>query len=373
MNTQAPQITIPWAQPVMGEPEIAEVMSAFRADWLTQGPKTRAFEEKMAAILGVPHAVAVSNGSVAIDIALQIMGIRPGDEVIVPSMTYFATAAGVSRIGAIPVFVDVEPDTMGLNPDLIEGAMTERTKGVVFIDHGGGPSRASDIVAKAKDLGLICLQDAAQSLGGTFDGAPLGSQAVMSTMSFHLAKIMTTVEGGMIFTHDEGYAREARIYRSQGEEAKYHHTRLGTNARMTDIQAAIGLHQADRLPGFLAERARIVKRYDARLVGHPGIERPQPSTNARQHANFLYSILVEDRDGVASALRQRGIDTRVCYPVALYNQPVYATGRTPSRITPSPVSEDIARRILNLPLYPQMSDQTADFVADTLIDVLRNR
>ncbi len=372
MNQQLPPVTVPWAQPVMGEPEINEILAAFKADWLTQGPKTRAFEEKMAAIVGVPHAVAMSNGSVAIDIALQIMGIHPGDEVIVPAMTYFATAAAVSRIGAIPVFVDVDPDTLGLNPDLIEAAMGPRTRAVIFIDHGGGPSRAGEIVAKARALGLHCLQDAAQSLGGTYDGAPLGSQAVMSTMSFHLAKIMTTVEGGMLFTHDEDYAREARIYRSQGEEAKYLHTRLGTNARMTDIQAAIGLHQADRLPGFLAERRRIVARYDARLAAHPRIERPQPSTNARQHANFLYSILVEDRDAVATALRLQGIDTRVCYPMALYDQPLYASGRVPSRKTPCPVSEQVAARILNLPLYPEMSDEVADRVADAVIATLDN-
>lgn len=367
MSTPLPAIRIPWARPVIGDPEIKEVLSAFDADWLTQGPKVKAFEAKMARIMDVPHAVAISNGSDALDIALMMLGLRPGDEVIIPAITYYATASSVSRLGGIPVFVDIDQETLALDPSLIAKAVGPNTKGVMFIDHGGGPARIREIVDETKRLGLFCLQDAAQSLGGAHAGKPLGGQTPISTMSFHLAKIMTTVEGGMIFTHDEKFAREAQIYRNQGESEKYYHTHLGTNCRMTDMAAAIGLHQADRLPGLLAERARIAQRYDAKLVGKPGIERPQRQLQNNKHANFLYSVLVENRDAVALALRKKGIDTRVCYPLALYDQPVYKSGRAPYRTMKCPVSERTAQRIINLPVYPQMTDSVVDEVADALL------
>ena len=245
---------IPWSSPDVTKEELSQVIDSFESDWLSMGPKVEKLEAKMADFMNVPHACAVSNGTIAIDIALKILGLQYGDEVIVPSMTYFSTASAVNRLGGIPVFVDIEADSWNLNPALIEEAITEKTKAILFIDYGGNPADIDGIFKVANSHNIPVIQDAAQSLGGTYNSSPLGSQAFISTMSFHMAKIMTTVEGGMIFTHQKSIADQIRIYRNQGQSAKYKHSVLGYNARMTDIAAGIGLCQVDKLNSFLAKR-----------------------------------------------------------------------------------------------------------------------
>lgn len=361
--------SIPWSVPEVGQEELAEIVDSFGADWLTMGPKVRAFEAAMASYLKVPHAIAVSNGSIAIDLVLSILGVGPGDEVIVPSMTYFATAAAVSRLGAVPVFVDVEDTSWNLDPNLVGDAITDRTKAILFIDYGGNPADIDGILALGRQHGIDVIQDAAQSLGGVYRGEPLGAQAQVSTMSFHMAKIMTTVEGGMIFTHDERIDREARILRNQGESAKYRHSHLGTNARMTDMMAAIGLAQFRKLPRLLAERKRVADQYNRRFEGKSAVRVLTCEREQCAHANFLYAIEVDRRDEVVAALKEQGIDTRICYPVPLYKQELYAGG-LPHRFLPSPVSERIAERTVALPIFPSMSSEQVDRVADILLQVV---
>jgi perosamine synthetase len=359
-----------WSVPALDQAEVDEVLAAFADNWLTMGPRVRKFEQQMAEYVGAPHAIAVSNGSVAIEIALQILGLGVGDEIIVPSLTYFATAAAVSRLGGVPVFVDIDKDTFGLDANAVDAAITSKTKGLIFIDYGGCPARIDQILQVADKHGLYVIQDAAQSLGATFHGRPLGAQAPISTMSFHMAKVMTTVEGGMIFTHQEDIAKEARIYRNQGESGKYLHSRLGTNARMTDMAAAVGLQQFKKLPQLLAGRARVAARYRSQLASSNQIHcapNPDPGTEL---SNFFFPVLVENRDEVAKRLLSSGVDTRVAYPMPVYEQEVYASGRARSRTLPSPVAEWVTARILNLPIYADMRDEQADRVAATLQDVV---
>jgi dTDP-4-amino-4,6-dideoxygalactose transaminase len=360
-------IAIPWSQPTIDNREIENVLNSFKINWLTMGPKVAEFERVMATLLNVQHAIAVSNGSIALEIVLQILGVRPGDEVVVPSLTYFATAGSVSRIGGVPVFVDVIRETLNLDPDKLRAGISKRTKVILFIDYGGNPARIDEIKALGAGFGISVVQDAAHSLGGTYHGAPLGAQAEISTMSFHMAKIMTTVEGGMIFTHRDDFAAEARMYRNQGETAKYMHGRLGTNARMTDIAAAIGLVQAERLQWAIAERQRVAERYNRYFDQTNTVDRVNKITGSNTHANFFYPILLERRNAVASYLNTHNIDTRIAYPKAVYQQEVYASGRAPCRVTPSPMAEWAADRVLNLPIYPALRNDQVDRIAELIL------
>ena len=358
---------IPWSQPEIGDEELKQIIDTFESTWLSMGPRVKRFERAMAEYLQVPHAVAVSNGTVALDISLKILGIRPGDELIVPAMTYFATAASVSYQHAVPVFVDIDDDSFNIDPYSIEKALSPKTKGIIFIDYGGNPADIGSIQRIAKKHGLILLHDAAQSLGGIYNGAPLGAQTLISTMSFHMAKVMTTVEGGMIFTHDVKIAEEARIRRNQGESGKYIHSHLGTNARMVDILAAIGLAQIEKLPWLLRERERVAVRYDSFFESHPGVEIVRCRRRDSKNGYFFYPIQVANRDAVAERLRKKNIDTRIAYPMALYKQELYSSGRALSRKTPCPITERFTSRVLNLPIYPSLTDEQVDIIAKEVI------
>jgi perosamine synthetase len=358
---------VPWSQPTIDHQEVEELLTSFEDNWLTMGPKVAEFERVMAEKLAVPHAIAVTSGTIAIEIVLQILGVKPGDEVIVPAITHFATAGSVSRLGAVPVFVDVELDTLNLNPAKIRDAISDRTKAILFIDYGGGPARIDEIKTIAAEFDIPVLQDGAQSLGGIYAGTPLGSQTEISITSYHAAKVMTTIEGGMIFSHRDDFAAEARIYRRHGETAKYMHARLGPNACMTDIAASIGLIQAHKLSWLLAERRRVAERYNEIFDQTDKIKRLNKVSHGNAHANFFYPILVANRDTLAHSLKRAGIDTRIAYPRALYQQEVYATGRAACRITPSPIAEWVADRILNLPIYPKLSNDQVEYVAEVVL------
>ncbi|WP_417347569.1 DegT/DnrJ/EryC1/StrS family aminotransferase [Ferrimonas sp.] len=360
--------SIPWSRPEVGDEDLKAIIGAFDDDWLTMGPRAGEFEKAMAKRLARRHAIAVSSGSVALDIALRTLGVTPGDEVIIPAITYFATAAAVSRVGATPVFVDVCPDNLNLDPKALNAALSPRTRGIVYIDYGGLPANFQALNELARRHELFLLHDAAHSLGGLYRGAPLGSQADIATMSFHMAKVMTCVEGGMIFTDDDELAHTLRLYRNQGESDKYIHSKLGYNARMTDISAAIGLNQLKQLDRYLAGRRRVCQAYDHHFeqLGIEILRNPEPETLA---APFLYAIQLDERDQVAAGLKEQGIDTRICYPMPLYRQPVYLEGEAPSRHLPCPVSERVSKRILNLPLFPSMSDEEIERVVQN-VDLL---
>ena len=354
---------IPWAQPEIGKDELEQVLGSFDADWLTMGPKVEKFENTMAEFVGAPHAIAVTNGTIALDLALKCLGIGPGDEVIVPAMTYFATASSVSYQHATPVFVDIEPNSFNLDPKKIEEAIGPKSKAIVFIDYGGNPADIEGLREVADKHNLLLLQDAAQSLGGIYKKKYLGAQTPISTMSFHMAKIMTTVEGGMIFTHVEEFAKELRIRRNQGESEKYIHSHLGTNARMTDMSAAIGLAQFDKLLWMLKERQRIAKRYDFHFGEHNKIQISSCNFPDSINAYFFYPIRVNSRDAVVDHLRSEGIDTRIAYSMPLYEQELYKKKKAASRKMECPVAEEFTSKVINLPIFPSLQDERVNIIA----------
>lgn len=364
-------IEIPWAKPEIGNEELNEVVKSFKSNWLTMGPKVKEIEQQLAAFLKVPYAIAVSNGTVALDIALKTLGIGPNDEVIVPAMTYFATASAVSYQNAIPVFVDIDRTSLNLDPNRLIEAITNKTKAIIFIDYGGNPSNYDEIAKVGKEHGIHVLQDGAQSLGAIYKGEPMGAQTEISTMSFHMAKIMATIEGGMIFTHNEVWYEELLSRRNQGEQSggKYKHVVLGTNARMTDLQASIGLAQFKKLPDLIAKRRRVAQRYNEYFVDFQDkIETVSTVYENSQNVYFLYPVLIGNRDSVAvSLLEKKGIDTRICYPMPVYMQEVFASGKLKYRKLDCPVAEEVTSKILNLPIYPSMKDEMINKVVHALL------
>jgi len=358
---------IPWAKPDIGNEELVEIKKSFKSNWLTQGPKVKEFEEKMSRYCNVPYAVAVSNGTIALDIALKAIGVKSGDEVIVPAMSYFSTASMVSYQNAKPVFVDIEKDTLNVDPKEIIKAITKKTKAITFIDYGGNPSKISKILRIGKKFNIPVLQDGAQSLGGVFKGKKTGANAMISTMSFHMAKVLSCVEGGMIFTHSKKLFKEILMRRSHGEKKSgdYVHNLLGTNARLTDLQAGIGLAQYRKLEMFLRNRQKVAKKYNKLFKDEKRIHLPQVQNNCR-NAYFFYPILIDNRDKVAKELKNKyGIDTRIAYKMPIYKQKVYKT-KLKFRKLKCPNAENITSKILNLPIYPSLKNTEINYIVNSL-------
>ncbi len=348
MKLTQPQLQpIPWARPAIDDAELNEVIACMKSGWLSSGPRVEKFEREMAIRAGRRFGVAVSNGTAALDLALRVVGVEHDDEVVVPALSYVATASAVAIQGAVPVFADVDRRNLGLDPASAEDRITRRTAALLCTDHGGNPCDFTRLSAIAAKQNLPLILDGAQSIGATFEGKPALSYGLLSTTSFHAAKTMTTVEGGMVFTDDESLARRMRIIRSQGEDPqqKYHHIELGHNFRMTELQAAIGLAQLGKLDALLADRQALAAQYKTEFAPL-GLTTPIGLPNAR-NSYFLYSLLVPHRDQLVARLKQSGVDTRVCYPRPLYSQPIFKNQRNHY----CPVTEEICATILNPPMF----------------------
>jgi perosamine synthetase len=363
-------VKVPWADPWLDKREKDEISAAFDSTWLGMGPRTRAFEERMCQYLGVKFAVAVSNGTDALDLALKSLGVGPGDEVIVPAMTYIATVSSVLYQHAIPVFADIELDTFNIDPLSVEKLITDKTKCVVYIDYGGNPADHINLQRVSKETGIPLLQDGAQSLGGEFKGEKLCKQGVVCTTSFHIAKLMTTIEGGMVFTENEEFAESIKMRRNQGEDLKqkYIHRILGTNARMTDLQAAIGLKQNEKFGEILERRAQIGEFYYSKFNRNENIKLPTIREGAK-NAWFFVPILVENRDTVVKKLKEAGIDIRVAYPMPVYEQPFFTRYKKENIRYNCSRAKWMTTKVINLPIFHTMSDEQLNYVVDNVLRV----
>jgi perosamine synthetase len=338
---------IPWARPAVGDEELDGVVETMKSGWLSSGPRVERFEQEMARRAGRKYGVAVNNGTAALDLAIRVAGVQPGDEVIVPALSYLATASVLVIQGAKPVFVDVDARNLGLDPSLVEKRLTPRTAAILCTDHGGNPCDYARLSAIADKHRIPLILDGAQSIGTLYGGRPTLSYGFVSTTSFHAAKTITTIEGGMLFTDDEQTARRLRIMRSQGEDPqrKYFHVELGLNFRMTELSAAIGLAQLNKLDALLADRRLLATRYHSEFAPL-GLYSP-PGLAHAHNSHFLYTCLVPGRDKVAARLKERGIETRSCYPLPLYDQPIFQH----LAHDPCPVTERVAATILNPPMF----------------------
>ena len=342
-----------------------------RSDWLTTGPKVAEFEQAFADFVGAREAVAVNNGTAALHTAMYAAGIGPGDEVIVPPITFASSANCVVFQGGTPVFADVDIDTLLLDPTQVETKITPRTKAIVAVDYTGQPCDYDALRAVADRHGLILVADACHALGGSYKGRPVGSLVDLSTFSFHPVKHITTGEGGMITTDDPELAQRMRIFRNHGITSDhrqreqqgswfYEMVDLGYNYRLTDFQCALGMSQLRKLPGWVARRQEIARRYDEAFAEMPAVE-PLGVRDDVSHAYHLYMIRLDlaqlrvTRAEVFSALRAEGIGVNVHYiPVHLH--PFYRE-RFGTGLGLCPVAEAAYERIITLPISPRMNDQ----------------
>ena len=406
---------IPYGRQSIDEQDVAAVCSVLRSDWLTTGPKVVEFEQVVADYVGAKYAVAVSSGTAALHAAMYAIEIGPGDEVIVSPMTFAATANCVVFQGGIPVFADVDPGTLLLDPAKMEEKITKKTKAIIGVDYAGQPCDWDSLRKIADRYGLTLVADGCHALGAEYKGRKVGSLADMTIFSFHPVKHITTGEGGMITTESEEYAEKMSLFRTHGitrdskqfvpsEEVYapcampfyYEMVDLGYNYRITDFQCALGISQLKKLPDFLKRRREIAALYDEALANIPGIEplglradvlpaaqsakrdilsamRHAPCAMRSSHSYHLYVVKVDfkalgiDRAALFQSLRQKGIAGNVHYiPVHLH--PFYRK-KFHTGLGLCSIAEAAYEQIISLPMFPGMTDEDAEKV---IVEVKNN-
>jgi len=370
---------IPYGRQWVDENDIQAVVDVLQSDWLTTGPKVEEFEHAFAGYVGARYAVAVSNGTAALHTAMFALGVGPGDEVIIPPMTFVATANVVVFQGGTPVFTDVHADTLLIDPRKVQEKITSRTKAIIAVDYAGQPCDYDALHSIAKKNGLALVADACHSLGAEYKGNKVGTLADLTVFSFHPVKHITTGEGGMIATDDQELAERMRTFRNHGIEVDhakraeqgtwyYEMTDLGYNYRITDFQCALGLSQLERLPSFLQRRRGIAKMYDQAFASLVGIN-PLHRSHDVESSFHLYVIRVNDRERVFAQLREKGIGVNVHY-LPIHLQPYYQkTLGTGDGLCP--VAEEVFKHILSIPLFPQMNDNDIERVVTVIEEIFK--
>ena len=362
---------LPVAAPDLGGNEERYVLDAIRSSWISStGPYVDRFEREFAAFAGTRTAISVANGTVALHLALLGLDVGPGDEVIVPSLTYIATANAVRYVGAEPVFVDIDPAPWCLDPTAVEAAVTPRTRGIVAVHVYGHPADMDAINLVASRHGLWVVEDAAEAHGATYRGRPAGSLGTVGTFSFYGNKIITSGEGGALTVNDHELENRMRLLRGQGMDPKrrYFFPVVGYNYRLTNVACAILCAQLERVHEFIARRAAIAETYARELGRVPGIDL-QPRAEYAVPATWLMSVQVRadeyglSRDALAEALAAEDIETRPFFH-PIHRLPPYA-GR-PGSSRELPVTERVAARGLNLPTAVSMSNEDVERVVEAI-------
>ncbi|MGZ8288837.1 MAG: DegT/DnrJ/EryC1/StrS family aminotransferase [Telluria sp.] len=378
---------LPFALPDIGDEEIAEVVECLRSGWVTTGPKTRQFEQEFAAYLGGGlEAISVNSATAGLHLALEALGIGPGDEVIVPTLTFTATAEVVRYLGAQPVFVDADPHTLCLDPGAVEAAITRRTKAIVPVHYAGLACDMDAILGLAARHGLRVVEDAAHAFPTVYKGDLVGTLASdITVFSFYANKTMTTGEGGMVVTRDVGLARRIKLMRihgiSQDAFARYvsrtpawfyEVVAAGFKYNLTDIASSIGIQQLRKIDRFLARRRQLAAAYNQALAGLP-LLLPPDAPGGSTHAWHLYVVRLTDaahisRDELIGELSARGIGTSVHF-IPLHRQPYWrdTCGLSPEQF---PVAEASYHAMLTLPLYTRMSDADVARVAGAVRELV---
>ena len=370
---------IPYGRQWIDEDDVDAVVEALRSDWLTTGPAVDAFESDLATVCGCAYAVAVSSGTAALHAAVASADVGPGDEVIVPAMTFAATANVAVFQQATPVFADVQPGTLLIDPDHVEQLVTSRTKAIMAVDYTGHPCDYDALRSIAEKYGLALIADASHSLGATYKGRRVGELADATTLSFHPVKHITTGEGGAMLTDDEAIAAKARSFRNHGITVDHRARSLasdwvysimspGLNYRLTDIQSALGRSQLRKLSPFLKRRREIAAAYDVAFADLEGVS-PLEVMPDVEHAYHLYVVRVAERDRAFALYRERGVGVNVHYiPTHLLD--VYRE-RFGTSQGDCPRAEAAYGEILSLPIYPAMDDVTVDRVIEVVEEVWR--
>ena len=361
---------VPLSRPYLDEREEELVLDVLRSGRLSLGPAIERFEELFAERVDAPYAAAVTSGTAALHMLCHIAGVGEGDEVITSPISFVSTANCFIFEGGKPVFADVDPRTLNLDPAAVEAAVTERTRGIVVVDMFGYPCELDELRAIAARHGLWLIDDSCEALGAAYKGAPVGSHGVSGAFGFYPNKQLTTGEGGMATTHSEEEWELLKSLRNQGrsyDSRWFHHVRLGFNYRITDLQAAVGIGQLEKLDRMLALRSEVAARYGELLAGVDGVEPPLADDAEHKRSWFVYVVKVAegvDRDAVLQRLAAQGIEAGHYVP-AVHLQPYmresygFADGMCP-------VAEDACARTLALPFYPQLEAGDQELVVDAL-------
>jgi perosamine synthetase len=376
---------LPYGRQIIDDEDLQAVLRVLRSDWLTTGPMVGEFERAFATLVDAREAVAVSSGTAALHAAMYALGIGPGDEVIVPAMTFAATANCIVFQGGTPVFADVDPDTLLLDPSQVRKKITSRTKAVIAVDYAGQPCDYDALREVTDSQKIALVADACHAVGGSYKGRPVGSLAALNTFSFHPVKHFTTGEGGMITTDNPSWALRMRTFRNHGitsdhyQRAQngsffYEMVDLGYNYRITDFQSALGVSQLRNVPNWVQRRQQLATYFNRALADLDAVRllsvRPEVS-----HAYHLYVIelnldkLSADRLQIFTALRAEGVGVNVHYP-PVHLHPFYRE-RFGTRPGMCPVVETAYQRLVTLPLFPGMSQSDADDVIAACVKVIK--
>ena len=329
------------------------------------GENVAAFEREAADYLGVAHAVACANGTDALHLALLALDIGPGDEVITTPFTFIATAEAIAYVGATPVFVDIDPRTCNLDVSRVEAALNARTKAVIPVHLFGMPADMSALSALAEANGLVVVEDCAQSFGASVEGRQTGSLGDAGCFSFFPSKNLGAFgDGGMVTTDEDGVAERLRVLRAHGSAVRYHHSVIGYNSRLDEMQAAILRRKLPHIDRYNVERRRVAAGYDERLADLP-LRRP-PLEAPEGHASVVpvfhqYTLLADDREPVMAALKEEGIASAIYYPIPLHRQEAIRA-RLHGEVS-CPVAERYSDRCFSLPIFPELDEATVDRIA----------
>jgi UDP-2-acetamido-2-deoxy-ribo-hexuluronate aminotransferase len=330
------------------------------------GPEVAELEERLAQYTGARHCITVASGTEALLIALMALGVGPGDEVITTPFTFIATAEAIVLLGATPVFVDIDPVTCNIAPELIEAQITARTRAIIPVSLYGQPADMDEINAIALRHGLTVIEDAAQSFGATYHGRQSCNLSGIGCTSFFPSKPLGCYgDGGALFANDDELAKAIRQIRVHGQSKRYVHTRIGVGGRMDTLQCAIVLAKMELFDWELQQRQRVASAYDALLLGKGAGVAPVGRRQDRTSVYAQYTVVLEQRDTLQAALQQAGIPTAIHYPVPIHRQPAYASLSSPDAC---PIAVEMAGRVMSLPMGPYLSTADVQQVAAALLD-----
>ncbi len=366
---------IPINLPQIGEEEIQAVVKVMRSGYLTSGlgagPLVAEFERSFAKFAGAKYAIAVNTGTAALHAAIVAAGVKMGDEVILPSFTFVATAEAVVLAGGKPVFADIDPETYNLSPEEIEKRFTRKTKAVVPVDLYGLSADMKPIREIAEERSLVVVEDAAQAHGLTYNGKPPGAYADAACWSLYASKNMTTGEGGIITTNDDRILDVSKMIRTHGEKAKYASEMLGCNYRMSEIQAAIGITQLEKLPAFVAKRRENAVRLNEILTKTDKLCLPSEPENGK-HSWYLYTARLyqgteTQRNRILEGLHKNGIGAETYYVNPIHQMPYYLNTFGSQQL---PETEKASKQVFSLPVHPGVTPEQVDFIGNTLLSLL---
>jgi perosamine synthetase len=361
--------------PKIGEEEIQAVVKVMRSGMLTSalgaGPAVTEFEQGFAKLAGAKHAVAVNTGTAALHAAIMAVGVKAGDEVILPSFTFVATAEAVALAGAKPVFADIDPKTYNLSPQAVEKAITKKTKAILPVDLYGFSAEMKPLREIADKHGLALVEDAAQAHGLTYEGKPAGAFADVACWSMYASKNIMTGEGGVATTNNSQLDETLRMIRTHGEKAKYASLILGTNYRMSEIQAAIGNVQLTRLPQFVAKRRQNAQQLTKILQKSSRLILPY-ETKDQQHSWYLYTARLKDatetqRNTLLAELKKKGIGAEAYYVNPVHQMPFYRENYGSAKL---PETDKAAKQVFSLPIHPGVTEEQIVFIGETTLSLL---